>query len=81
VVPLSRPPHRAREGHDLLVGDMSDPDHPDADLPGPDAGGQDYYQLGSPAVPVRAGLRRLRSWWQGGEVQDIMYSCSVRTLS
>ena len=28
-------PHRAREGHGFLVSDLSDPDHPDADLPGP----------------------------------------------
>jgi hypothetical protein len=32
-----RSPHRAREGHGLLIGELSDPDHPDADLPGPHA--------------------------------------------
>jgi hypothetical protein len=32
VITLGRPPHRARGGHDLLVGDMSGPDHPDADF-------------------------------------------------
>jgi hypothetical protein len=30
-------PHRARERHGSLIGDLSDPDHPDADALGSDA--------------------------------------------
>jgi len=37
VVTRGRPPHRAREGHGLLIGDLSDLDHPDADHPGPES--------------------------------------------
>jgi len=37
VVILGRLPHQAREGHGLLIGDMSEPVHPDADFPGRDA--------------------------------------------